>query len=76
MRIPLETIGKILAGEDQGKFVKVMPDREQSGGFFILTSEHLSFKSAFDNWVKDEADLNGFFLESRWLVEWQKSDSS
>lgn len=70
MHIPFETVGKILAGEERGKFVKVKPDQENTGGFLILTGEDREFKNGHDGWVKDEADLEGYFRESGWLVEW------
>lgn len=68
--IPIGKLGRILAGEERGKYVKVLSDKESTGGFLILTGEGMELNHGFDNWVKDEVDLEGYFQDSGWLIEW------
>jgi hypothetical protein len=72
-RIPIETLGKILAGEERDRYVKVMSDKEHTDGFLILTGESRDLKNGYDNWVENEAGLEKYFRESNWLVEWLDS---
>ena len=64
-------IGKILSGDEQGKFIKIIDDRD-TGGFIILTGEDREFHHSYDNWVEDETALLYYFRESHWLIEWSK----
>ena len=38
MRVPINRVGKILAGDEAGRFIKVLDDSGSTGGFLILTS--------------------------------------
>jgi hypothetical protein len=62
--------GRIVAGDDLGRFVKVVDDSENTGGFLVLTADDVEFRSGHDNWVEDEAALKRYFQEAGWLVEW------
>lgn len=63
-------IGKIVAGDEVGRFVKIVDDSKNTGGFLILTADDVQFHNGYDNWVEDEISLNRYFQESGWLVEW------
>jgi hypothetical protein len=69
-KIPLGKIGKIVAGSEVGRFVKIADDTQSTGGFLILTSDRLDFREGFDNWVEDEDALRQYFHEAGWLIEW------
>jgi hypothetical protein len=66
--------GTIVGGDlrGRGRFVKIEDDSKNTGGFLILTSEDREFRGGhvFDDWVENKADLEGYFRESGWLVEW------
>ncbi len=68
--IRVGVIGKILQGEEKGFFVKVIDDSDSTGGYLILTSEEKSFGSGFDGWVKNREDLEGYFREAGWKIDW------
>ena len=70
--VQIDRIGKIVAGAERGRYVRVTDDTESTGGFLILTADDLEFQNGHDNWVKDETSLQRFFQESGWLVEWVK----
>lgn len=70
MELKIGNIGKIIAGDEAGSYIKIIDDHENTGGFLILTSNHLSMASAFDNWVRNEEELMRYFIESAWVIEW------
>lgn len=72
MTVPIERVGRILAGDEAGRFVEVLDDSPATRGFLILTSPDPTFASdsCFDNWVADRGDLIGYFLEAGWKIEW------
>ena len=69
-KIPLGKVGKIVGGNETGRLVKVIDDSANTGGFLILTSKDELGTAWFDNWVRREEDLERYFKESRWLIEW------
>ena len=70
--IVIGKVGKIIAGEQQGHFVKIVDDSENTGGFLILICEDAELRVGHDNWVEDEASLRAYFEEAGWIVEWAK----
>lgn len=69
--IPLSIIGRILEGEERGRFVEVLDDADNTGGFLIFTyaDEHRS-PEVFDAWVENMDDVQQYFDESKWKIEW------
>ncbi len=71
--ILIGVIGKIISGEEYGRFVKVIDDSENTGGFLILTADDIELSSrGYDNWVEDKERLKCYFLENKWLIEWSR----
>ena len=72
--IPLEQVGRITRGVDTGQFVLVRGDQKRTGGFLILHSSTpgvFSASEVFDNRVEQPSDLDAFFVETGWDVDWQ-----
>ena len=69
-KIPISKVGKILSGSEVGSFVKVVDDRENTGGYLILTSASGEFKTGFNEWVDSPTALIKYFEESQWEIEW------
>lgn len=70
--IQIGTIGHIVAGEDEGHYVKVQELADEPPSFLILVSATPDFSGpGGDYWVENHAALQQFFDESRWVVEWQ-----
>jgi len=69
--VRIGVLGRITAGEEIGRYVKVEDDRENTGGYLILTADdpQLSF-NGYDGWVESRQDLDGYFGESGWVVAW------
>jgi hypothetical protein len=64
-------LGRIVSGHDAGRYVEVFDDSLVSGGFLILTFDHLDRSgNAYDAWVASVLDVDSYFDESGWDVEW------
>jgi hypothetical protein len=67
----LGTLGKITAGQEAGRVVEVIDDFENSGGFLIFTYADMDRSpEVFDSWVQTIIDVDLYFDESGWEVEW------
>jgi hypothetical protein len=63
--------GRILAGSEAGRYVKVVDDRDLSRGFLLLTADDIEFTTrVFDNWLADDDDVALYFSEAGYEVEW------
>ena len=72
MMIEFKKVGKILKGDDVGQFIRVEHDPDDTGGFYIYQSTIIDFSSSdtFDSWVETRDDLDSFFKESKWVIDW------
>ncbi len=70
MEIKIGVVGKIVAGDESGSFLKVVDDTENTGGFLILTASTPEMIDGFDNWVENEKSLSRYFVESEWIIQW------
>ncbi len=72
MKIPLGVVGSIQSGNKAGWQVKIEDDTENTGGFLILTSPNFSARlgEGFDDWVENESDLQQYFEEACWTIDW------
>ncbi len=72
--IKIGQVGRITLATDQaeiGHYVKVENDAENTGGFLILMASDAALRAdGSDNWVETPGDLEAFFRESGWEVEW------
>ncbi|MFF4533963.1 hypothetical protein ACFY1P_32425 [Streptomyces sp. NPDC001407] len=71
--IRVGVVGRIASGDEQGRYVliKELPDVPPS--YLILTAADSDFQTAGgDSWVEDEASLQQFFDEARWVVAWRQ----
>lgn len=74
MVIPIGTHGKILDGDERGRFVIVQDDRARTGGYLIITAASRDLDGeVFDSWVLPE-DLEGWFEEAGWDVLWDDAN--
>lgn len=73
MEIKFNTLGVILNGVNPGeKFIKIIDDQENTGGFLILLSSNDKFSSfdSYDDWVENLEILKEYLQESHWIIKW------
>ncbi|MBI3715847.1 MAG: hypothetical protein HY255_07630 [Betaproteobacteria bacterium] len=68
--IQIGKVGRILEGPDIGKYVKVIDDAVNTGGFLVLICANPDLSVGFDDWVENESGLQGYFEETGWRIEW------
>jgi hypothetical protein len=61
--------GRIRTGEYAGFYVRIQDDTPNTGGYLVLTWQDAQ-STGYDNWVESVTDLDAFFLESGWDIEW------
>ena len=64
---PLNTVGRIVAGDETGCYVQVVPD---DGNYVIYISRTPDLANSFDGWMYDMQDVVAYFVASRWVVQW------
>jgi hypothetical protein len=62
-------VGRIKSGEYAGFSVRIDDDSRNTGGYLILLWKDAT-STGYDDWVKDLTDLDAFFRESGWDMEW------
>lgn len=70
-KIKINSIGKIISGDEYGSYLKIIADSNNTGGFLILTSGSKAFKNGHDNWVENVEMLEQYFTESNWIIQWE-----
>ena len=68
MTIKLNTLGKILQGDNSGFYVKIVPD--DHGSFLVLLKPSLETHEGFDDWVQSMEFLDEYIMQSKWVIEW------
>ena len=72
MKIPIGTVGRIVRGDRAGQFVRVLDDAANTGGFLVVVSPDPRFRpgAGGDDWVETKEDLERYFLECHWMIDW------
>jgi hypothetical protein len=65
------TLGYIRSGDELGRVVEVIDDWSNTGGFLISTyADADRSPEAFDSWVDSIVEVDVYFDERGWEVEW------
>jgi hypothetical protein len=65
------TLGRITAGNEAGRVVEVVDDSRNTGGWLIFTYADLDRSpEVFDAWVESIVDVELYFDDRNWHVEW------
>ncbi len=60
-----------MTGQEAGRIVEVIDDFKNSGGFLIFTYADVNRSpEVFDSWVETITDVDQYFDESGWKIEW------
>lgn len=64
-------LGRIASGLDAGWYVEVVDDAASTGGFLVLVHDAADRSgTGYDSWVRSISDVERYFSESGWVVEW------
>ena len=70
----IETVNKLNL-DISGWKIETYKDTRENGGAYIYLYQVLDsgeFKYWYDYWVEKEEDIEKFFSETDWKIEWQK----
>lgn len=74
MKIPINVVGNVLNSGKVAHRVRVAADADDTGGFVIYEwwdgSDGPNEHRGFDSWVENRDDLQQFFAESGWRIDW------
>lgn len=73
IKLKFDTRGVILNSRNpQEKFIKIIDDKENTGGFIIFLSGNgnFLFPDSYDDWVEDLAALKQYLQETAWIIDW------
>jgi hypothetical protein len=73
--IKIGKIGRIVAGNDSGWFIKIEDDSQNTGGYLILIANSPNFapcsqSEGYNYRVENQSALEGFFKHSKWQINW------
>lgn len=69
-------VGRIVAGDELAKFVRVDVLPGEPPSYLVLLAYDPEFRRGCgDFWVEDLASVGQFFAEGEWAVEWLSSGS-
>lgn len=68
--IKIGVVGKILAGDDLGCWLRIDDDSSNTGGFLVHVSKDSGFMDSGDDWVESYDVLREYFEESNWEIDW------
>jgi hypothetical protein len=67
------SLGRITAGRELGRVVEVIDDIDNTGGFLIFTYADMNRSpEVFDSWVETIIEVDIYFDESGWEVDWSE----
>ena len=71
--IHIDRIGEVVKGDDLGIEIQVTQATDGTGAYYILMSDDCSDpkKDKFDSWVESLEDVEEYFKESNWVIEWK-----
>lgn len=69
--IKINQYGKIVKGDYKGWLVFIKDDKENTGGYLILISPSKNSDIGYDDWVLNYENLKQYFLECKWIIEWE-----
>ena len=73
MVIHIDRVGKVVEGDDIGTEIQVTKATDGTGAYYILMSDDFSDPNSdkYDSWVENIEDVEEFFKESNWVIEWK-----
>jgi hypothetical protein len=70
MDIQIDRLGLIVSGHEAGKYIRIIDDADNTGGYLILTAATADMTEGFDSWCENQDALYSYFTESGWTVRW------
>jgi hypothetical protein len=70
-KIELERYGRVIAGENEGFFIRVHYDDKSTRGYYVYLVDNIENPTdGGDYWAKDLEELDSLFQVSEWQVDW------
>ena len=69
--IKIGSKAKIISGKNEGWYIWVQDDSENTGGYLVIQSPNIDFSgTGYDDWFEKVDEIEKHFLFNNWVVEW------
>ncbi len=68
--IEINKTGKIVKGNYFGWHIRILNDRDYTGGFLLLLLSPFNPADSYDHWVSDARELKQYVAAQGWEIDW------
>ena len=74
--IEINKTGKIIQGDYFGWHIRILKDKDYTGGFLVLLTSPFNPEDHYDHWASDARELKTFMAQHDWVIDWDADIAS
>ena len=68
--IEINKTGKITQGDYFGWHIKILNDKDYTGGYLVMLTSPFNAKDSYDIWISDARELKNHIARHNWQIDW------